>query len=833
MKSDEECFRDWITYQIRFLFGQSELKSLLLLWLDPNREWLDLLRIAAENAKFELWANPEENELILRDRFQKAKRAPRVVWLPCRREDITWFKVFELEAGAVWEKRLFEALREYGVSIPREAESELVPLLPAYAREWCDKPKRTWKDLTPGSAKGSLVNNERMLEILAGESGQFARLKQEERFDIFARRAVEDFGFPNPKGMEGQKWRITTTARLLATDAAHGCPLNPPSEGENIIPAGIQRQNALSLLNIWLNHVQFIPSFESLSKEAEKALGLSYWARNLDAPPRSLSSRSVEETLFNLIADRLDRIEEVEILANELEKNQSVFQGRAGGFWSCLASNCVGWSYFLQLADAASVIAENSGAERNWQTAKDAVDWYSQRGWMLDQAGAALFTESPNLPKQLYRIRARMRRGYMRKVDELGRSFSELLAKGYEEILSLPTAGELALAELKRMKAPTALIFLDACSLHLAQSLAGLLNEGEPVKRAWVKTALAHLPTITAIGMTFALPIEREKINMECSADGKGFSIKAEGFSGNLAVVGERRKWLSENLGVKDFLSISDIFDSEKLRPAGKSRRLIAVEGDEFDSEGHEGQLKLMGPEEHLQRYSQAVRRLRDAGYVNVLITTDHGFIHWQPAEDEKEDPKPDGEILWLSRRAIVGRNLSHKSAIHFNIPNSDLEVMVPRSINAFKTYGGLGYFHGGATLQEMIIPFITINWPTKTTKMPVVLKPVGHIASETPRLQLEAGIKGQTGLFPDSAQLSRRALIKIRETSSGKLVFRHVDAVTIEPYGKAVTVQLQIMEPRPKVPYGSSLTVEVIDADNEELLAREEVIVKVDIDEW
>jgi hypothetical protein len=67
-------------------------------------------------------------------------RAARIVWLPCAREEISWFKPFELEAEAVWEKSLLEALREYGVHIPREHESALLSLLPAHAREWFDKP---------------------------------------------------------------------------------------------------------------------------------------------------------------------------------------------------------------------------------------------------------------------------------------------------------------------------------------------------------------------------------------------------------------------------------------------------------------------------------------------------------------------------------------------------------------------------------------------------------------------------------------------------------------------------------------------------------------------
>lgn len=60
--------------------------------------------------------------------------------------------------------------------------------------------------------------------------------------------------------------------------------------------------------------------------------------------------------------------------------------------------------------------------------------------------------------------------------------------------------------------------------------------------------------------------------------------------------------------------------------------------------------------------------------------------------------------------------------------------------VNAFKTYGGLGFFHGGATLQEIIIPVIYAEWPQKTTEITIVLKPVQFITSLTPRVQIEDG---------------------------------------------------------------------------------------------
>jgi hypothetical protein len=833
MMSTKDSFQDWLLEQIELVLGNKRVSPPLLVWCDPNREWLELLRIAASSGGFELWADPSEHELILRDRFYNTERAPRVIWLPCGRDEITWFKVFELEAEAVWERSLLEALREYGVRIPREFEHDLVSLLPAHACEWFEEPHSTWKDLTPGSAKGVLIDDHRVLEVLAGDKGEFEQLGREERFGVFARRAVEDFGLPDPTGTAEESWRVAATARLLATEAAHSCPQNPPREGESIIPRGLPRENTLRLLKLWQSHIRFIPSFETLVQEADKTLGLSYWARNLDTPPRSKSSRAVEETLFTQMADRFDRIEEIDLLARELEQHIQNFQDRSAGFWEQVATHRIGWRYLEQLAEAASLLVENARIEKTFKTASDAVTWYTHNGWMLDQAGELLFIESPDLPKQLHRVRARLRRGFLRRVDQVGRTFSDLLTSGREEVFSLPSAGEVVMGEIERSKTPTALVFLDACSLQFGHRLAAIINKGEPAERATIRTAIAPIPSITALGMAFALPMERKQLQIAFTEQEGNFQVTANGFAGNLRLAKERRKWLSARFDVKDFLTIADVLDSEKLRPGGKARRLIIVEGDDLDKEGHEGQLELTGADEHLERYGQAFRKLKAAGYNRIIVVTDHGFFHWQPDADEVEDAKPDGKVLWCSRRAVIGRNLKHMSAVHLPVPCSDLEAMVPRSINAFRTYGGLGYFHGGATLQELIIPVLLVHWPAKAAKIHVVLKPVGHITSEMPRVQVQAGVRGQLTTYPDSTKLARRVAVKVREPSSGKLVFRHSDAIIVEPGGKAVTIQLQLVEPRPNLAYGAQLVVEALDADDEELLAREEVILKVDIDEW
>jgi len=826
----KDSFRSWLVNEVTSVLRRPASKPPLLIWCDPDREWLDLLRAASPDS-FELWANDGEHELLTRDRFHREPRAPRVVWLACKRDDVTWFKVFELEAESVWERDLLAALRDYGVSIPRDQEAELRPLLAVYAKEWFDRPRQAWEQLTPEKAKGTLVDDQRMLQILAGEAGEFEKLQQEERFSIFARRAVDDFGFPDPNSQTEATWRVEATARLLATEVAQRNPRNPPNEAERIIAPGLARDRALKLLDTWQNHVQFIPAFEQLAPKADMKLGLAHWAKSLQSAPQSYASRAVEQALFEQAASRLARVVDVEELADELKKGRDTFVDRSARFWGRQATDEVGWCWLAQLAEAAALLLDQKDASQTWKAVRDAIAWYVNRGWQLDHAGERLFLESPDFPSSLRNVRETLRRGYLRAVDQIGQAFSELLAHAGDQLFALPTAGEYVLEELNRDKTPTALVILDALRLDLGQRLASLLNNGEPVQRATVRVAVAPVPSITPLGMCFALPMNRAAIKVSLSDESKGFVVAAEGFD-NLSLADQRRKWLTKNIAIRDFLNINDVIEGDKLKRPSSTRRIVVVEGREFDVEGHEGQLQLSGADEHLDRYARAIRRLREAGYSRVVVVTDHGFFHWQPEADEVELTKPTGEVLWNSRRAIVGRNLKQGTAIKLQVLQSDLEVAVPRSVNAFKTYGGLGFFHGGATLQEVIIPVIVAAWPAKATKVSVVLKPVEHITTMAPRIQLEPGVAGQGRFFADSSQLARRVLVKVRDPLSGKIVFK-ADPITIEPASKGATAELKPVESVPSLSHGAILCVEVRDADDEELLAKEDVVLKVDIDEW
>ena len=131
------------------------------IFIDAEGAWRELLRAAADGGAFELWSE-SEHELLLRDRLLKAAPAPRVVWLPLGAEEIGYLKVFELHAE-VWTERLVPALARFGVEIARDHEAGLRDMLRAYAVERIDQPRASWRDLTPGSAKSALVDEDQRI----------------------------------------------------------------------------------------------------------------------------------------------------------------------------------------------------------------------------------------------------------------------------------------------------------------------------------------------------------------------------------------------------------------------------------------------------------------------------------------------------------------------------------------------------------------------------------------------------------------------------------------------------------------------------------------------
>lgn len=836
MSTAPDSFRQWLTEQINDTFSRSGHTSPYIVWCDPHRVWKDLLAAVQEDTEIELWAE-EISELQLRERFHAESHEDkrRIIWLPRGRSEITYFKVFEIRAGEnnVREQSLEEALLDYGVN-PAKIH-ELGDSLPAFTRTQLEKPLSTWQNVTDRDS----CDNNCILAMLSGNSDAITDLNDPERFGIFCRRILQEFGLPEPLAGKNDEWQLKALAVLLCTDTVKKSPVDPGQDTSFLISNDLQREKALNLLNECMKRIDYIPSFEKLAIEAEKRTPLRFWASGIALTELTYASRTIELELFNKELKTIQPCKNDAELVAYLADKIWIYKSHASGFWGSTAQNKVRWDQLIQMAEIAQRLVAQTACSNRWRSIGDAISWFTEKGWEIDSAGEVLFANGHDIPAELLKVRTRLGSAYHRQLDSTNQAFSELIAKEGDRGNLGPYAGEIIARSIEREtpKSPVAIIYLDALRYDLGERLAGMLNTGEPAKRATVIPARAPLPSITALGMAYALPINPQDIEVKIEKD--SFAVTTSGFAGNLAVLAKRRDFLSGHFKlretkIKHFTTIKEILtaspDDINAKDLGK---ILFVFGDQLDKEGHDDELQLSGAEEILDRYVRVVKLLQRGGYPTILITTDHGFFHWEPEKDEYIS-KPEGELLWKCRRAIVGYNLTHDTAVQVTIGGSDLECMIPRSVNVFETYGGIGYFHGGATLQELIIPVITVSYPKKSKKIGVVIKPVDQITTLEQRIEVAPAGAIQKSLDGsiDGTLISRNVIVKIIHDESGELIFTSQHPVTITPGGGPQPITIK-KEKSAQAPYDAQLTLWIYDEETNEPLDHTNVILKVELDEW
>ena len=102
-----------------------------------------------------------------------------------------------------------------------------------------------------------------------------------------------------------------------------------------------------------------------------------------------------------------------------------------------------------------------------------------------------------------------------------------------------------------------------------------------------------------------------------------------------------------------------------------------------------------------------------------VVITADHGFLFTEtpPAETDKSklEDKPAGTVI-AKKRYLLGHNLPdvdeawHGQTEVTAKAEGDMEFWIPKAANRFHFTGSARFIHGGAMLQEIVVPVVTVR---------------------------------------------------------------------------------------------------------------------------
>jgi len=113
------------------------------------------------------------------------------------------------------------------------------------------------------------------------------------------------------------------------------------------------------------------------------------------------------------------------------------------------------------------------------------------------------------------------------------------------------------------------------------------------------------------------------------------------------------------------------------------------------------------------QKIRSAIYKLRDLGFQDVIIVTDHGFFLNTAIEPGDICTKPSGKWINVHERTLLGDGIGDASNLvlpseMYGIKGDFNQVAVPRALVAYRA--GQWYFHGGISLQEAIIPVIAVR---------------------------------------------------------------------------------------------------------------------------
>ncbi len=267
-------------------------------------------------------------------------------------------------------------------------------------------------------------------------------------------------------------------------------------------------------------------------------------------------------------------------------------------------------------------------------------------------------------------------------------------------------------------------IVSDALRYEVADELSTRIR-GENKFSATIEAMLGVLPSYTQLGMAALLP----HTTLAHSSDGDPVLVDGQKSDGTA----NRSKILNAVGGTaiqaRDFIEMKP---SER-RDLYSSNQVLYVYHDTIDATGGDKAVSehrtFTAAADAVRELIDIVKKLASANATNIIVTADHGFLYQRSklAEQFNQTVKPQGEqIVKSTRRYVLGARIEEGRSVH-DIPtrpsglSSDLEVQIPNSIQRIVQPGaGYQFVHGGASLQEIVVPVIQINKRRIDTVEPV-----------------------------------------------------------------------------------------------------------------
>ncbi len=473
--------------------------------------------------------------------------------------------------------------------------------------------------------------------------------------------------------------------------------------------------DALVFLRRWKDSRQYESSFESLSGECADLLGIE----------QDLNSRDFR-TLIDLDYFRLiDQKIISELVRNVVDRTVStgdvalwVRQRRQGHWYQ-------DYRHLYEAVDyAAQFVHTLDEATLEMASMADGIEHYSHSWFRLDQL----------YRKVVYHVR---RSGQLTLMGVLTEQIENLYSNNY--LLKLNDRWQACVDAATRWSAPPVLlqkdffhrcvqpflnkdkkvyvIISDALRYEIGDELLSLIRQEDRFD-AILEPALAMLPSYTQLGMAALLPNKTLEMADNDTGSVNVDGQSSQGTANRIKILDQAITQHGTALRAEELMALN----RDDCRALVRDHDVVYIyhniidkTGDSRDSE----ERVFDAVEDTLQELVKIIKKLASANASNLLLTSDHGFIYQNRVLDESDfsGGVVEGEqIRFRNRRFVLGKGLKPAPGLKkFKSAElglaGNMDVLIPKSINRLRIKGaGSRFVHGGASLQEVVIPVVRIN---------------------------------------------------------------------------------------------------------------------------
>ncbi|KQY85278.1 alkaline phosphatase [Paenibacillus sp. Root52] len=254
-------------------------------------------------------------------------------------------------------------------------------------------------------------------------------------------------------------------------------------------------------------------------------------------------------------------------------------------------------------------------------------------------------------------------------------------------------------------------IISDALRYEIAAELADKLNS-ETTGACDIQPLLGVVPSVTKMGMASLLPHK----NLEIDLSGKVL-VNGRSSSG----IDNRIDILQGAVADSTAIHYQVLKNMNKAgrRETFKGKKLVYIYHDSIDATGDKASTEVYtftAAEKAIDELYDIVKIIKDdLSGTNIFITADHGFVYQRDALEESDKIEKEGiQAFEIKRRHLFSQEHGERSGLlDINMDSlikneHKITTYVPKATIRFKIQGaGANFVHGGASLQEIVVPLI------------------------------------------------------------------------------------------------------------------------------